>query len=773
MFSILYGALMTDPPYPDGANVVSLQRHKKDRGPEPFPLTMYDFVDYRAQQKSFTDIGAYFTGTMYLTGIESAERLDGGSVTANLFDILRAKPMLGRTFQPGEDVAGAAKVVVLSFETWRDRFSSNPSAIGTSVRVNGEPHAIIGVMPEGFIFPRESQLWVPLVLNLSGPREKSDFIFTLGRLKPGVSVAAATADLATISRRLATTYKASNEGWTGYAAKFVDAYLAPPPKMMLRVMLGAVFLVLLVACANVANLLLDQAVHRTREVGVRIALGATRLAIARQYLAEALVLSAVATVAAMLIASAGLSAFRAAVAHTSSPFWMSFTLRPVVFVFIGVVALLTTIVAGAIPAYQSSRADVNEVLKDDSRGATGFRIGRISNALVTFEIALSCALLAPAGLMVRSVINMATMDRGYTTENVFTGRIGFPEFYTDTAMQHRFFAQLLERISITPGVQSAAIASGLPATRANFGGTQFTPDGKVFDKPEDRPRASLASVTPEFFTTLRTPLIKGRVFTLGDRDGSLPVAVVSQSVVTRYLGGADPIGRRIQLGGRVGAGAEAPEGQWVTVVGVVGDMFAGDPQDPYGPRIFRPLAQAPATFVSVAVRTNGPPMEMTSKIRDVARELNPDIPLYWTESFEEATGRTTWIPRIFSSLFIIFGVVALFLASVGLYAVMSFSVSRRTRELGIRMALGATARSVVRMTFTRGILRLAFGMAIGLTFALGVSRLVRFLLFQVGPTDPGVFASVAAVLTVIGIVACLIPARRATMVDPMVALRRE
>jgi putative ABC transport system permease protein len=771
MFSIVYGALMTDLPYPGGKNILAVQRMQPQRSREPLPLPMYDFVQYRAQQRSFTGLGAFRSGTMYLSGDAAAERFDGSWVTANVFDILEARAAIGRTFRPGDDVPSAEKVVVLTHQTWRDRYNSNPAIIGSVVRLNGQPHTIVGVMPAGFKFFLNGQLFAPLVIDPTvRPNAQGDALMSIGRLKPGVSVDAASADIATISRRLAAEFKDSHKGIVGFAAKFVDAMLAPPPKMMLRVMLGAVFVVLLIACANVANLLLDRALHRTREVGVRIALGATRAAIVRQFLAESFVLSAIATVLGIGVAFVGVRLFNSAVASTQPPIWMDFRLHPAVLAFTGVISLVTTIVAGTIPAYQSSRTDINEVLKDESRGASSFRIGRISDALVMFEIALSCALLVAAGLMVKSIINVNTIDPGYSTKNVFTARIGFPSYYTDTAEQTRFFDRLLERASAIPGVQSAALATGVPATRpTGFSGTPFAVEGQTFAKPEDYPTARQAAVTPRFFSVLETPVLAGRVFSTADGQGAPPVVIVTRSFAAKYFANTDAVGKRIRLGD----GSQPTPAPLATIVGVVGDMFDGDQRDARPPGIFQPLAQARRSFVSIVARTNGPPMAITPAMREAARALNPDVPLYFVRSFEAATSQALWFVTVFGTLFLVFGAVALFLASVGLYAVMAFSVSRRTRELGIRMALGATARNVVRMTVKRGMSRLAVGMTLGMALAFAVSRLMRFILFQVQPSEPSVFGGVVAVLLVVGMIACLIPARRATMVDPMVALRRD
>jgi predicted permease len=431
------------------------------------------------------------------------------------------------------------------------------------------------------------------------------------------------------------------------------------------------------------------------------------------------------------------------------------------------VAFLTTLIAGAIPAYQSSRADINEILKDESRGASSFRIGRISKALVMFEIALSCGLLVAAGLMIKSVTKLRNMDPGFTTKDVFTARVGFPAAYTDTVAQWQFFDNVIASVSTLPGVEGAALASGLPGARQNIGGNQFGIEGKEYAKDKDFPNARWASVTPGFFPTLRIPVLQGRLFTEADRAGSLPVVIVTKAWADKFFAKQGVLGKRIRMGNST---SKQP---WLTVVGVIPNVFSGGQEDPKPPAMFQPFAQARTGFVYIAARTTGAPMALTAPIRQAVSAINPDIPLYWVQPLETAIAEQTWVVRVFGTMFMIFGFVALFLASVGLYAVMSFAVSRRTREVGIRMALGAQGRDVVRMIFGQGMVQLGVGMTLGLALAAGIAQLMKIVLFDVQPRDPAIFGGVAVVLALVGLVACLLPAKRATMVDPLVALRSD
>ena len=769
MFSILYGALMKGLPFEDGDRIVMVRRADVREGPDNnFDVSIQDYVDYKAQQKSLEDIGGSTSGTINVSGADRADRYVGSWVTANAFEILRVRPVLGRGFLPGEDKPGGARVAVLSYKLWQQRFGGRADVLNTTIRANGVPHTIVGVMPQGFAFPQNSEIWVPFQGDpLIGKRGQGQSLEAFGRLKAGVTVDQASADFAAIAARLAKDYKESNEHITASVRNYVDAYIGPQPRRLLLTMLGAVFFVLLIACANVANLLLDRAAHKTKEVGIRTALGASRSAVIRQFLTEALALSAMAAGLGLVVAYFSIGAFNRSLVDTNPPFFIDIRLHPPVIAFTIAVAILTTLLSGVIPAYQSSRADINEILKDETRGASSFRIGKISKALVVFEIALSCGLLVAAGLMIKSVANIRSIDLGYKPDGVFTARLGFPEAYPDTMPQKQFFEQLQQKVAAIPGVTIAAIAGGLPSGDINYGGGRFALEGKSYSRDQDYPRSRATQVNETFFETLQIPTRAGRTFNSGDRAGSVPVAVVSERFVKDFFPDGNAIGRRIRPG--TGQSTEP----WLTIVGVVGDVFLGDPENPRGPVIYRPLAQNHTRFAYVIARSNGQPLQLTNPVRTAVASLDPDIPLYWVYSLRDAIARPLWFIRIFGTMFMIFGFIALFLAAIGLYAVMSFSVSRRTREVGIRMALGARGGDVVRMIFRQGAMQLTVGMTVGIGFALGISQLLQILLLDVKPRDPVVFSGVVVTLVATGLLACLIPARRATRVDPLTALRSQ
>ncbi len=764
-FSIVYGVILKGLPYPGGERVVMVYRNNPAQNERQMGVPFSDYLDYRQQQHSFDAIAAYYSGTVNVSGTGDAERYTGSWVTAAAFDVAFARPLLGRAFRPGEDAPGGGAVAVIGYGMWQRRFGGDRGVIGRSLRVNGAPFTIVGVMPEGYQFPDDADLWLPLQLEPGMKRGDGQWLDVVGMLKPGVTVPQANADVGVIARRLQEQYPATNKDIGAVAQRFVDAAIGPEPHQLLYTMLGAMFFVLLIACANVANLLLDRAMHKTKEIGVRVALGAPRGAVVRQFLTEAFVLSATAAVLGTGLAAVGIAVFNRAIADAQPPFFIDIRLHPAVLLFTVGVSLLATVFSGAIPAWQSSRTDINEVLKDESRGSSSLHIGKMSRSLVVFEIALSCGLLVAAGLMIKSVTRLRTMDPGFRVQNVFTARLGFPAGYDDTLTQQRFFEDLRERLATLPGARAVALTSGLPGVGSN-GGT-FTVDGATYNADRDVPNARWAAVSAGFFETFAIPILQGRGIAATDRAESDPVVVVNRAFADRFLPKGSPIGRRIRMGGR---DSKLP---WLTVVGVVPTTFSGDPEQPREPAYYAPLSQHYASFVSIAVATAGEPMALTSAVRGAVQSLNPDIPLYWVYSMDEALARPTWYIRVFGAMFMILGLIALFIAAVGLYAVMAFSVSRRTREVGIRMALGAGAGDVVGLVFRQGAWQMGVGMLLGLGFAAPVAQLMSVILFDVRPRDPAIFGGVVAVLAASGLIACLIPARRATRVDPLLALRSE
>ena len=766
MFSIVYGALMKGLPFPDGERIVEVVRSNPSRNQQRMSVPMSDFEDFRQQQKSLDQLSAYYGGTVNVSGTGDPERYDGAFVSATALDITRVRPLHGRTFKPGDDAPNGPRVALIGFSLWQQRYGGDTSVIGSTIRANGQPFTIVGVMPEHFMFPGNAAIWLPLPLDpLALKRGEGQGLTVVGMLKPGVTVGQATRDFNAIAKRLAADYKETNEGIEAAVLPYVEAELGPEPRQLLYTMLGAVFFVLLIACANVANLLLDRAAHKTKEVGIRTALGASRSAVVRQFLSEAFVLSAAGAVFGTALAQGAITVFNRVLVDTQPPFFIDIKLHPPVLAFVIAVAAVATLFSGAIPAFQASRIDINEVLKDESRGSSSLHIGRMSKGLVVFEIALSCGLLVASGLMIKSVTNLQSMDPGFRTANIFTARIGFPAGYTDTLAQRQMFEQLRARLVAIPGARNAAIMSTLPGVGSNGG--SFTVDGATYATEREIPNCSWHVVSDGYFETFGVTVQQGRGILNSDRSDGDQIAVVNRAFAEKYFPGKDPLGHRIR------PGTTTSQLPWMTIVGIVPTAFTGDPNHAREPAYYAPLSQHHSNFVSIAVAMAGPPMSITSQVRAAVASLNADIPLYRIYSMEEAVARPTWYIRVFGTMFMAFGLIALFLASVGLYAVMSFSVSRRRREMGIRMALGARSGDVVALIMKQGVGQIGIGMALGLGLAATMAQLMTVVLFQVEPRDPAIFGGVVVVLATTGMIACLVPARRATRVDPQVALRTE
>jgi putative ABC transport system permease protein len=775
MFSIVYVSVLKGLPYEQADRLIAIFRTRPAQTIEFLPVDIHDFTDWRAQQKSFDALGAYYAETVNVSGSEGQPiRYLGAYASANLFDILRVRPILGRTFRPTEDAPSAPPVMILSYRSWQDRFNGDPNVIGQMVRANSEMTTIVGVMPERFSFPSQMDAWLPLRIDPlafqrgSGPALESTQLQAIGRLRDGVSMETAQAEMSLIAKRIADEYPASNEGIGVRLVSQTDMFIGPEGRAFLWTMLGAVFGVLLIACANVANLLLARTARRTKEIAIRTALGAGRIRTISQLLAETLVLAVAGAVAGLLVAKIGIDFFNAAIATAEMPLWFVASFEPAVVGFVLVLTGLSAILAGTAPAVRASSSGVSEILNDEARGSSGLRLGRISKALVVGQLALSCGLLVASGLMIKTIVNIARFDYGYSTSNLYTARLGlFAKDYPTPVAQRQFYDRARERVEALPGVKAVAFGSDLPG-RGSSQMQRLSVDGTPYPTEQDHPRARRVVITPRYFDLFDVRPLRGRAVTQADAPGSLPVAIVNQRFVGRFLGRGDPLGRRVRLGDD----AEP----WRTVVGVVPDMHLGGAIGQLNPQdegVYVPLAQNVINFMSLLVRTDRAPLAHASAIQGAINEIDPTLPLYWVRSLDDQYRLDTTFYRLFGTLFTAFGFAALALGVVGLYGVMSFSVGNRIREIGVRMALGAQARDVRRMILRQGAIQIAIGVAIGLALAALLSRGLGILLFGVKPWDPAVFMMVVGALTAAGLAACLVPARRATRVDPIAALRYE
>lgn len=770
MFSVVYGALYRGLPFPEGDQIMHLSRTNLSADIEQMGLTIHDFVDWREQQSTFEELAGVRNGTVNVSGTERPIRFDGAFMTANGFRVLRTQPFLGRGFQDGEEGPDGPHVVVLGYTVWRDHFESDPGAVGRTIRVNGEQSTIIGVMPDGFRFPVDQEIWVPLTDDvLEIPRGEGYTLNAFGRLRAGVTLDQAMTEYAGIANRLETAYPDSNEGIGVRIQPYTEAFMGRDAEILLLTMLAVVFLVLFVACANVANLLLARAATQTKAVAIRSALGAGRGRILSRLLSEAGVLAVAGAALGIGVAWMGLGLFLPYATETNPPFWMEFAIDGPTLLFVVVVAALVTILSGIFPGMQASGAQVHEILKDESRGSSSLRIGRLSRMLVVGEIAFSVGLLVAAGLMIKGMVKVNSLDLGFRTEDVFTARVGlFENEFPDAASKVRFYEDVLDRLRSQPGVVAASLTNQLPGLFSSF--PYVTIQGVPYATDQDYPGARHAVITPDFFETFDVVMLAGRDFTRQDDADGLPVAIVNRSFADRFFPGEDPLGRQIRMGR---SNSEAP---WLTIVGLAPDLYMQGVQtegegDPEG--FYTPLAQDDIRFASIAIRAQGEPMALTPMVRDQVTAVHPDTPLYWVRTERDAVMENLWQINLFGGLFIVFGFVALFLATIGLYGVMSFATSQRTSEVGIRMALGAQAGDVLRLVLRTGAIQLFIGLTVGLGLAAVVSRGMRDMLFRVEPWDFSVFLVISVVLTVTGLAASVIPARRATRVDPVEALRYE
>ena len=686
--------------------------------------------------------------------------------------VLRVPAEMGRTFEDESDSdVEPEPTVVLSHSFWRRHFGADSAVIGKELEVTGRRHVVIGVMPPWFrdVTRGSADMWIPLVPDVSnGAWGAGSWYRAFGRLQPGVTLEAANVQFATIADRLALAYPETNADVHALIEPYTYRWIGRQIGGILRLMLATVSFVLLIACANVTNLLLARAAGRTREVAVRTALGASRSRIAMQLMMEAFMLAVAGGVLGIGIAYGGVGLFNYASQGMEMAFWVDVRMDATSGLFIAALVIVASLAAGIAPALQASGTEANEILKDDSRGASSFRLGRLSKALVVGEVALSCALLVASGLMIKGVLKLRNMDYGFDAEQLFVAEVEvLANDYPDAASRVQFFEQVEERVGAIPGVLDATLTSTLPA-RGNWNANVGL-EGMTSDRVEDYPMTNYALVTPSFFQVFQADVLDGRGFSFDDRQGNQPVAIVNQRFADMYYPGERAVGRRIRRGG------PRSRQPWRTIVGVVSNAHIteidNEHLNPDG--VYLPLAQGSRFATKIVLRTQGDPLELTPSVRAAVESVDPNIPLSNVNTLAGDILSENKVFEVFGRLFLLFGGAALFLATVGLYGVMSFAVSRRTKEMGLRMALGARGTDVMRIVVKQGMWQLAAGLALGLVLASALSRGMAMAFYQVDPWDKGIFGLIVGVLLLTGLLATLIPARRATRVDPMVALRYE
>ena len=767
MFSVIKNVLVSPFPYKDAQRIAAFNIHDLDnsRGGGRGFLKAAEYIEFRRGNHVFSEDTGGGNEDVLWTTPEGTEQFDGGYMTSNSFNFLGVTPVVGRGFGPDDAKAGAPPVFVMSYKMWQKRFNGDTSVLGRTFVLNGTPTTLVGIMPKRFT-KRGADLWIPADLD---PLSDRWFIFQ-GRLKPGVTLKQVEADLLPIAQRLAQLNpKDFPKRFSIEASSYVDSIVGPFRKTLLTLS-AAVALLLLIACANVANMLLARSTARDREMAIRSALGASRWRVVRQLLMESVLLGIGGAVLGCGLAYAGIKALVTLIPDGAIPKEAEIGLDWQVLWFSLGLAIFTAILFGLAPAIQMARRDIVEPLKDSGRGVSGgFRRGRMRNILVVVELALSLVLLTGAGVMIRTFVKLQTTDLGFNPKNILVARLPFPKGQYKTAGEkQRFFNQLLERVKALPGVLEATTTSGLPP----YGGigTDLEIPGKTHT---DRWRGMYQLVSEGYLRTLGAKLVRGRMLEAGDIAGARRVAVVNQTLVAKWFGNEDPLGRQIQiknLGGPPGSST----GAVLEIVGVVSDIKNRGIQEPVEPEILTPYTITGNFERGILVRTAGNPTALLNSVRREIWAVDRNVSLTMTRALEDFLSDFSYAqPRFILLVLGVFAGIGLVLVAVGVYSVIAYTVSRQTQEIGIRMALGASRGNVVAMVLRMGMWMIAGGLAVGLGASLAVSKVLSSELFGVSARDPLTFAVVSAVVITAGAAACWFPALRATRIDPVVALRFE
>ena len=774
IFSVVNSVLLHPLAYKDPGRLVTVLRYGN------YPISVANYLDYRNQNGSFEQLGAAEYWSPNLTGVDSPEHLLGLHVTQNTLPLLGIQPALGRLFVEGEDTAGNDGEVILSYGLWQRRFSGDASVLGKTLQLDGRSYAIIGVMPADFHFApfwaTHAELWAPISFGARAQNRDGNSLRLFARLKQNVSLAQARAEMATITGRLEKLYPGTNKGIVVLPLKEKVVGNVETP---LLVLLGAVGFVLLIACANVAHMLLARAAARQKEIAVRTALGARRSRVVRQVLTENLLLAGMGGAFGLLLAYAGARAL-VALSPADIPRVESISIDTGVILFLLAITALTSIAFGVVPAMQTSAVNLTDTLKESGRGASdGVRRNRLRSFLVGSEVALALTLLIAAGLMIRSFYALESVDPGFRPHGVLTMIVpvaGSKE--ADTAHRAIFYQQMLERVRALPGVESAAGINHIPLTGDMWDRT-FLIEGRPKPAPSDTPDAVYRIATPGYFQTMGISLIQGRDIAATDDATAPPVVVINERLAQRYWSSGSPLGQHMAIDPGDSGGPLI----WTTIVGIVKDSKQRGWTSAPDPEMYLAAFQtkeflggastAAASYITLVVRAAGDPAALTSSVKSAIWSLDSDLPISSVITMDEAVAQANAQPRFEMLLLAVFAVVALVLAAVGIYGVMSYSVARRTHEIGIRVSLGASRADVLRLIMRQGLVLAVAGSAAGLVAALLLARLMTKLLYGVPPTDPVTFVCVAGLLILVALVACYVPARRAMRVDPVTAMRCE
>ncbi len=768
IFSVVNSVLLRPLNYPDSAALMTLwEDHTRREGPAREWTSPPGFQDWRDQSTVFTHIAALNNWGPTLQEASEPEMLPGASVSYNAFSLIGIKPLLGREFNADEDKTGAPKVAILNHSLWQRRFNNDAAIIGKSVRLSGESYTVVGVLPPGFQLPiiNGAEIFRPIAPTFNpGCQHGCYTIRVIARLKPGVPLERARAELTTIAQRVEQQFPETNKK-VGATIVPLHEFVVGDMRLAMMALLAAVGFVLLIACANVANLLLVRAAAREREIAIRAALGASRWQVVRQLLSESLLLALLGGSAGVLLAFWLVDLLKR-VAPDGTPRMEEIGIDGRVLLFSLGIAAVTGLLCGLVPALQASKHDLNQALRDAGAGNKGSAGGgRVRSALVVAEIAIALTLLVGAGLLMRSFVLLQGVDPGFSPTRVVTARLGLPQnAYPNREQIANFYNQLHARLKALPGVQSAAFGSSVPMTGVNTD-TDFTIEGRPAPPPGQPQAAWFSVVSPDYFQTMGIRLREGRFFAESDGENAPRVVVIGETMARKYWPNENPVGKRLGFGGN--------PVNWREIVGVVSDVRHFGLGADARPTFYFSATQLPRAFTNVVLRVQGEPLSYVAALRNEVQALDKNLALSNVQTMDDLVAATIAVPRLVMLLFGGFAAVALLLAALGIYGVMAYSVTQRVQEIGIRIALGAQARDVLTLVVGQGMRLAVIGVALGLAASFGLTRLMKNLLFGVQPTDPLTFVGVALLLASVALMACYVPARRATKVDPLVALRYE
>ncbi len=769
VFTLINAVLFKPVPVPDGAQLVSVMGSNLKQSENTMRVSYPDFREYRAQNSSLTALEAARDdeGILSETGTPpQAYRMQ--QVSSGIFEMLHMRPVLGRGFLPDDDKPGAAPVVVLGYGIWKDRYASSPAVLGRQVRINEKPATIVGVMPKAFKFPTNVDMWTPLIPTADLEKRTDRELALFGMLKPDAGLIHANVDMSGIARRLAAQYPDDKD--VGITVEtFHERYNGGGIRVIFLLMMAAVGFVLLIACANVANMMLSRAMLRQREMSIRSALGASRWRVVRQLLIESVLLSTLGGVLGLTLAWLGVHWFDLSTQDVGKPYWIQFTMNYTVFGYFAALCIFSGLLFGMAPALRFSRVDVNEVLKDGARSAGRHRGGRLSSLLVVFQFALTLVLLTGAGVFVHSLLNTLAANQAVPAEQIASARIDFPEeHYKDADARQRFYDQLLPRLKALPGVTHVALTSNLPGLGA--ASREIEIEHSTISDAAHRPSASFVVQSPGYFDAINLPMLLGRDFNETDGTANHKVAVLTRACAEHFWPGQSAIGKRFRFYEQNNGAEKNKPGDWITVVGVSANIVQEMNEKSPNPLMFVPLRQEGWNGMALLIRSSNNSM---GAVRATVQSLDQGLPLRDVWTLPQAIHHQEWFLHLFSEIFSGFALIALLMAAVGIYAVLAQATNSRTQEIGVRMALGANAGNIVALVMRRGLWQIAAGLGLGLAAALPAAHLMVSLPLGVSSSDPVIFVIVASLLAIVGLLACWIPARRAAGLDPVKAIRYE